>query len=89
MSTEMPKVKWNRYMRSHNTGNIHGENLHIRAVKRKKSFLENSNKFLQKNYTTIIRTYWATKYESRSENEFWETCHNISNLFDGCRHPLF
>ena len=23
-----------------------------------------------KNYTTIIRTYWATKYESRRENEF-------------------
>ena len=45
--------------------------------------------FTQKNYTTIIRKYWTTKYESRRENEFWATCHNISNLFDGCRHPLF
>ena len=41
MLTEMPEVKWNRYMRSHNSGNIHGENLHIWAVERKKSFLEN------------------------------------------------
>ena len=24
----------------------------------------------EKNYTTIIRTYWDTKYESRRENEF-------------------
>ena len=32
--------------------------------------------------------YWATKNESRSENEFWETYHNIPNLFDGCWHPL-
>ena len=29
MLTEMPEVKWNRYMRSHNSGNIHGENLHV------------------------------------------------------------
>ena len=35
-----------------------------------------------------MKTYWATKYESRRENEFWATCHNISNLFDGCWHPL-
>ena len=44
--------------------------------------------FYKKNCTTIIRTYWATKYKSRSENEFWATCHNISNLFDGCWHPV-
>ena len=74
-------------MRSHNSGNIHGENLHIWAVERKKLFLENWNIFSLKNYTTIIRTYWATKYESRGENEFWATCQNISN-FDGCWHPL-
>ena len=70
----MPEVKWNRYMRSHNSGNIHGENLHIWAIERKKnSFLENQNIFSQKNYTTIIRTYWATKYGSRSESKFWVT----------------
>ena len=41
MLTEMPEVKWNRYMRSHNSSDIHGKNLHIWAVERKKSFLEN------------------------------------------------
>ena len=29
MLTEMPEVEWNRYMRSHNSGNIYGENLRI------------------------------------------------------------
>ena len=41
--------------------------------------------FSQNYKTTIIRTYWATKYESRSENEFCATCQSISNLFDGWR----
>ena len=41
MSTEIPEVKFIRYMMSHNSGNIHGENLHIWAVERKNSFLEN------------------------------------------------
>ena len=41
MLTEMQEVEWNRYMRSHKSGNIHDENLHIWAVERKKSFLEN------------------------------------------------
>ena len=50
----------------------------------KNSFLENENIFSQKNYTTIIRTYWVTECESRSEIEFWATCHNVSNLCDGC-----
>ena len=40
MLTEIPEVKYIRYMRSHNSGNIHDENLHIWAVERKKSFLE-------------------------------------------------
>ena len=29
MLTEIPEVKYIRYMRSHNLGNIQGENLHI------------------------------------------------------------
>ena len=29
MLTEKLEVKYIRYMRSHNSGNIHGENLHI------------------------------------------------------------
>ena len=35
-------------MRSHNSDNIHGEKLHISAVERKESFLENWNIFSQK-----------------------------------------
>ena len=40
MLTEIPEVKSVRYMRSHNSGNIQGENLHIRAIERKKLLLE-------------------------------------------------
>ena len=29
MLTGIPEVKYIRYMRSHNSGNIHGENVHI------------------------------------------------------------
>ena len=38
MLTEIPEVKYIRYMRSYNSGNIHGENvhMHIWAVQRKK-----------------------------------------------------
>ena len=39
-------------------------------------------------FATIIRIYWAKKYQRRSEIEFWATCHNISNLCDGCWYPL-
>ena len=41
MLTEIPEVKNIRFTRSHNSGNIHGENVHIWAVERKKYFLEN------------------------------------------------
>ena len=78
MLTEMPEVEWNRYMRSHNSVNIHGEFAYL-SGRTKSHFLKTEIYF-----TTIIRTYWATKYESRRENEFWATCHNISNLCDGC-----
>ena len=73
MLTEIPEVKYIDDTRSHNTGNIYGKNLHILAIEREKSFLENWNIFSQKNCTTIVKTYWATKNESRSENEFWAT----------------
>ena len=82
MFTEIPWVLYNRRMRSHNSGNIHGEN--FERSSEKSHFSKNKIYFKKKNYTSIIRTYWATKYESRRENEFWATCHNISNLFDGC-----
>ena len=35
MPTEIPEVKKIRYMRSHNSGNVQGENLHIWAAERK------------------------------------------------------
>ena len=41
MSTEIPEVKFIRYMMLYNSGNIHGENLHIERSNDKKSFLEN------------------------------------------------
>ena len=41
MLTEIPEVKVIRYMRSHDSGNIYDENLHIWALERKKLFLEN------------------------------------------------
>ena len=48
MLTEIPEVKLIHDTRSHNSGNIHDENLHIGAVEREKSFLENRNIFSQK-----------------------------------------
>ena len=58
MLTEIPEVKYIRYMRSHNSGNIHDENLHIWAVERKKSFLEKLKyiftKKLHHNYQEIL-----------------------------------
>ena len=56
-------------MRSHNSGNIQSENLHIWAVEQKNHFSKTKCIFTKK-YTTIIRTYWDTKYESRRENEY-------------------
>ena len=41
MLTEIPEVKFIRYMRSHNSGTTYDKNLHIWAVERKKLFLEN------------------------------------------------
>ena len=62
MLTEIPEVKFVRYMRSYNSGNIHGENLHNLGGRTKKNnFSKTEIYFHQKNYTTIIRTYWATK----------------------------
>ena len=48
MLTEIPEVKFIRYMRSHNTGNIYDENLHIWAVERKKNFLKTKIYFHKK-----------------------------------------
>ena len=56
MSTEIPQVKFIRYMMSHNSGNIHGENLHIERSNEKNHFSKTKNIFSQKNYTTLIGT---------------------------------
>ena len=50
----------------------------------KNNFSKTKIYFHKKNYTKIIGIYWATNYEIRSEVEHWATCHNISNLCDGC-----
>ena len=71
MLTEI-SVKYIRYTRSHKSGNIHGENLHRRTKK-------SQNILKKKNYTTILRTDWVTKHESRSESEFWVTCRCLSD----------
>ena len=52
MLTEMPEVKYIRYMRSHNSGYIYGENLHIWAniwaVERKNNFSKTKIHFRKK-----------------------------------------
>ena len=51
MLTEIPEVKYIRYMRSYNSGNIHGENVHIWAIARKKIISRKLNIFSQKKTT--------------------------------------
>ena len=50
--TEIPEDKYIRYTRSHNLGNIRGENLHIWAVERKKIISRKVKYISTKNYTT-------------------------------------
>ena len=57
-------------MRSHNSGNFRVKICIFERSNEKNYFSKTKIIFLQKNYTTIIRTYWATKYKSRSENKF-------------------
>ena len=57
MLTEIPEVKYIRYMRSHNSGNIHGENVHIWAVERKNHFSKTKIYLTQKlhhNYKHVL-----------------------------------
>ena len=81
MLTEKLEVKYIRYMRSHNSGNIHGEICIFERSNEKNHFSRTKINFYKKLHYNY---YWATKNESRSENEFLETYHNIPNLFDGC-----
>ena len=52
--TEIPEVKYIRYMRSHNSGNVHGENLHIWAVERKKNFSKTEIYFHKKTTPQLL-----------------------------------
>ena len=46
--------------------------------------IETANKIINKQCKSVMLDFLgATKYESRRENKFWATCHNISSLFDG------
>ena len=71
MFTEIVEVKYIRYTRSHNSGNIHGENCIFDRSNKKNNFSKTKISF-------HIRTYWATNYESRSEMKFWVTCRCLS-----------
>ena len=71
--TEKLEVKYIRYMRSHNSGNIHGEICIFERSNEKNHFSRTKIYLDKKNYTTIIRTYWATKYESKVESKFGAT----------------
>ena len=83
MPAEIPLSKF--VTRGHTTRVIFRVKICIfERSKENNHFSKNENTFSQKNYTTIIRTYWAKKYDSWRENEFWATCHIISNLFDRC-----
>ena len=83
MVSEIPEVNYIRYMTSHNSSNIHGENLHIWAVEQKKIKISKTKiYFHEKNYNSVIRTYRATKIESRSESKFWVTCRCLPNESD-------
>ena len=82
--TEIPEVKFIRDTRSHNSGNIYVENLH-RGRTKKNNFSKTEIHFHKKKNTPKSSGHIGLqKYESRSEIEFWATCHNISNLWDGC-----
>ena len=52
-ATEIPEVKSIHYRRSHNLGNIRGENLRIWAVEQKNSFLE-KNIFTKKTTPQLL-----------------------------------
>ena len=54
MLTEIPEVKYIRYMRSHNLGNINGENLHIWAIERKKLFSKTKIYFHKKTTPQLL-----------------------------------
>ena len=54
MLTEIPEVKYIRYRRSHNSGNIHGENLHIERSNEKNHFSKTKIYFPKKTTPLLL-----------------------------------
>ena len=54
MVSEIPEVNYIRYMTSHNSSNIHGENLHIWAVEQKKSKISKTKIYFHEKTTTQL-----------------------------------
>ena len=67
-------------MRSHNSGNIQGENCIFERSNEKNNFSKTKIYFHKKTISQLIGHIGL--------HESWATCRNISNLFDGCWHPL-
>ena len=85
MLTEIPVVKYIFVTRGHSTRVIFTVKFCIfERSNEKNHFSKNKIYFHKKTTPQLLRLYWATKYESRREIEFWATCYNISNLCDGC-----
>ena len=76
MLKEISEVEYIRYMRSQNSGSIHGENFHIWD---KNHFSKTKIYFPKKSYTTLLRTYWATK-----KKEEWKQFLGDLPLFVWC-----
>ena len=54
MLTEIPEVKYIHYMRSHNSGNSHGENLHIWRANEKNHFSKTKIYFYKKATSKLL-----------------------------------
>ena len=71
MPTEIPEVQQPRYMRSHNSGNIQGKNLHIWAVERKNSFLTINIYFHKKKNTPQVSGHIGLQNMRVGEKQTW------------------
>ena len=69
MLTEIPEVKFVRYMRSYNSGNIHGENLHNLGGRTKKIISRKLKYIFTKKTTPQLLGHIGLQNQSRSEIE--------------------
>ena len=82
MLTEILKVKHICYTRSHNSGNIHGEYLHIWVVERKK-IISRKLKYIFAKKTTPQLSGHIRLQNIEERKKIWVTCHCLS---DACWH---